>query len=250
MQLRYLGDSHDFIKFALLRHLHDTLKVRLGVNWYLTCPNDVDRPNNQDGGQRYHMTGDEWRRWNENLFVEIDRFQEPKSRTFENFHQSRILPPNTLYHEDQLKTTDDRSLWHKEAMDALSHSELIFLDTDNGFEVSSWTKRTKPKYATYAEARNYYALGKIVVAIQFARQCDPVKRGKQIRDKLIPCSNCSTKLPILRGHVAPNILFFTISPLNRVQAVKEALESFAAQSPIFGKDAKTKKVVNRVELIL
>jgi hypothetical protein len=33
MQLRYLGDSHDYIKFALLRHLHRSLNIRIGVNW-------------------------------------------------------------------------------------------------------------------------------------------------------------------------------------------------------------------------
>ena len=209
MQLRYLGDSHDFIKFALLCHLHDTLKVRLGVNWYLTCPKDVDRPNNQDEGQRHHMNGDEWRAWKKKLFYEIKNFQEPEFRSFENFRQSKFLPPDTLYNESQLKTTGDRSLWHKEAVKVLSDADLIFLDPDNGFEVPSWTKRTRPKYATYTEARDYYALGKIVVGIQFARQCDPVKRGKQIRDKLFPCSFCSTNLPILRGHVQPNILFLS-----------------------------------------
>src|ERR1700733_9353241 len=176
MQLRYLGDSHDFIKFALLRHLHDTLNVRLGVNWYLTCPKDVDRPNNQDGEQRHHMNGDKWRKWNESLFVEIERFQELNSRTFQKFRQSRILPENTLYHENQLKTTDDRSVWQKEAMASLSRAELIFLDPDNGFEVPSWTGRTKPKYSTYSEASEYFEKGKIVVGIQFARQCDPEAR--------------------------------------------------------------------------
>jgi len=249
MQLRYLGDSHDFIKFALLRHLHDALNVRLGINWYLTCPKDVDKPDNQDGGQRHHMNGDEWRRWMGNLFDEITNFQEPGSRSFENFRKSTILPSDTLYCQAPLKTTDDRSKWHKEAMAALSHADLIFLDPDNGFEVPSWTKRTRSKYATYVEARDYYALRKIVVGIQFARQCDPVVRGKQIRDNLIPCSSCTTNLPVLRGHVAPNILFLTISPVSRFKAVKEALESFAARSPIFGTDAKTKKVVKRVEVI-
>ncbi|HEV2488092.1 MAG TPA: hypothetical protein VGT08_21400 [Terracidiphilus sp.] len=47
MQERYLGDVHDYIKFALLRHLEKALDVRIGVNWYLTDPE-----NNEDGGQR------------------------------------------------------------------------------------------------------------------------------------------------------------------------------------------------------
>ena len=32
MQERCLGDVHDYIKFALLRHLREALNVRIGVN--------------------------------------------------------------------------------------------------------------------------------------------------------------------------------------------------------------------------
>ena len=248
MQLRYLGDSHDFVKFALLRHLHDALNIRLGVNWYLTCPNDVDKPNNQDGGQRHHMNGGEWRGWNESLFDEIKRFQEPDFRTIENFRKSTILPPDTLYHEGQLKTTNDRSLWHKKARTTLSGADLIFLDPDNGFEVPSWIERTKPKYMTYVEFCDYLECGKIVVGIQFARQCDPVVRGSEIRNEIVRRTSCSSKLPVLRGRITPNILFLTMCPSERLEEVRDALESFAKASPPF-KDKKTKKEARRVELI-
>jgi hypothetical protein len=248
MQLRYLGDSHDFIKFALLRHLHDTLNVTLGVNWYLTCPKDVDRPNNQDGEQRHHMNGDEWREWKEKLFDEFTNFQELGSRSFGHFRKSSILPPDTLYYEEQLKTTGDRSLWHKEAITALPGADLIFLDPDNGFQVPSWTKRTRPKYATYAEACAYLGCGKIVVGIQFARQCNPVVRGSEIGNELVRRASCSSKLPILRGRITPNILFLTLCPSKRIEEVRVALESFAQGSPLF-KDKKTKKDARRVEVI-
>ena len=34
MRERYLGDSHDFLKYALLRHQSGELGLRLGVNGY------------------------------------------------------------------------------------------------------------------------------------------------------------------------------------------------------------------------
>jgi len=42
MQEGYLGDSHDFLKYALLRRLHARTGMRLGVNWYRTEPEAVD----------------------------------------------------------------------------------------------------------------------------------------------------------------------------------------------------------------
>ena len=59
MQERYLGDSHDFLKYALLRHLSGELGLRLGVDWYLTRPESVDCPGNNDGEKRQHLKGGE-----------------------------------------------------------------------------------------------------------------------------------------------------------------------------------------------
>ncbi len=99
------------------------------------------------------------------------------------------------------------------------------------------------KYALYKEAFGYYDSGKIVIAIQFAAKVKPLDRVMEVRKKLIQSKGCSACLPVVRGRVTPNILFFTISPLSRVEAVERALKSFAAKSPIFKKSEK------RVELI-
>src|SRR4051794_2727494 len=44
-----LGDSHDFLKYAFLRHLHKAGGWRIGLNWYLTHHGEVDRPDSNDG---------------------------------------------------------------------------------------------------------------------------------------------------------------------------------------------------------
>ena len=72
MQEKYVGDTPDFVKYALLRALcvdnDDYPPLRLGVNWYLTLGDEVDRADNMDGEMRHHaaksdvfiqgMTGD------------------------------------------------------------------------------------------------------------------------------------------------------------------------------------------------
>lgn len=56
------------------------------------------------------------------------------------------------------------------------------------------------------------AAPKAVVAIQFARQCDPIQRAVDIRSKLVSLVGSPADYPVIRGRVAPNLLFFSIVP--------------------------------------
>jgi hypothetical protein len=109
----------------------------------------------------------------------------------------------------------------------LAEAGLVFLDPDNGFEVKSMSARTQPKYALYDEITRYLGNGQTVVAIQFARQCDPLARACEIRERLKLSHGAMADLPVVRGRVAPNLLFFTISPSGS-GPVADALRGFVA----------------------
>jgi hypothetical protein len=227
MQERYLGDSHDYIKFALLRYLQRTLDRRIGVNWYLT-----DLENNGDGEQRAFLDNAEWKPLDKALFCKLEPFRKREYRTLENFKRDKILPKDTLFYQEKVCIQQNRSRWHEQALTALSQAGLIFLDQDNGFQVRSMTRRTQKKYALYKEASDYYERGQIVVAIQFANKVNPIKRAREVRGKLIQCASCSITLPVVRGRVTPNILFLVISPSDRAEDVRKALVAFEAKSPV------------------
>lgn len=123
MQERYLGDSHDYIKFALLRSLQKALDLRIGVNWYLTDPE-----NNRDGEQRDFLDKPEWGRLDKPLLEKLRPFRRREYRTLKNFEQEGILPANTLFYEQKVPVREDRSRWHKQALSALLNAGLIFLD--------------------------------------------------------------------------------------------------------------------------
>lgn len=228
MQERYLGDSHDFLKYALLRHLHFATGLSLGVNWYLTRPEIVDRPGNNDGEKRHHLKGGVWRETDPDLFERIARFEDPAARTLGNIATWQILPGGTAYFADDVGHRL-RGEWHGAALEALQASDLVFIDPDNGFEVKSTSVRTRPKYALYDEAKDYLEAGKAVVAIQFARQCDPVQRAIDIRETLISICGDAARLPVVRGRVAPNLLFFTIAPARWASGFTRALDEFVAK---------------------
>lgn len=225
MQERYLGDSHDFLKYALLRHLSKSLDLRIGVNWYLTTPDQVDRPGNNDGEKRHHLKGGVWRDADAELFGKVGKFDTVADRKLSNVASWEILPPDTCYFAAHVPA-DDRGSWHQNAIAELQPADLIFLDPDNGFEVTSMTARTRPKYSLFSEAADYVAAGKSVVAIQFARQCDPVQRAIDIRSKLVSLVGSSADVPVIRGRVAPNLLFFSIVPGANRERWRRALLDF------------------------
>lgn len=228
MQERYLGDSHDFLKYALLRHLNASLGVRLGINWYLTKPEAVDRPGNNDGEKRHHLKGGIWHATDPGLLQGLRGFEDQAARSLTNVAAWGLLPPYTVYFDDEVSPVD-RSGWHRRSLDALASTDLVFLDPDNGFEVQSMTRRTTPKYALFSEAQEHFAAGKAVVAIQFARQCDPLARAQTIRAELEERCGPIARVPVVRGRVAPNILFFTLAPPSVSNAISEALMAFASK---------------------
>jgi hypothetical protein len=231
MQERYLGDSHDFVKYALLRHLAKVLNLTIGVNWYLTRPQDVDKASSKDGEKRFHLNGKKWQSWNPKLFELIEGFDAPSNRTIKRLGESDILPKPTVYFSRLLSPATDRAKWHQDAITTLTKAKLIFLDPDNGFEVPSMKPRTAPKYALYAEAADYFNKNKIVVGIQFARQRSPIKLANEVVGKLRRHALNSASLPVIRGRVSPNILFFILSRPTHAKKIRQALSSFANCSP-------------------
>lgn len=229
MQERYLGDSHDFLKYGLLRHFHRELDLQLGVNWYLAKPENVDRPGNNDGEKRHHLKGGVWKALDPDLFDRISGFEDPAERRLDRIAAWGVLPPLTAYYSENI-CSSDRHSWHANGLNALEGCDLVFLDPDNGFEVPSMTSRTAPKYALYKEAADYVRRGKVVVGIQFARQCDPIARAREVRQRFLDACGGGSVLPVVRGRVAPNILFVTAAPGPLVAAIDASIRNFCNRS--------------------
>ena len=232
MQERYLGDSHDFVKYALLRHLRSSLDLRLGVNWYLTHPDEVDKGDKKakdHGEKRHHLKGGVWQSWDKELFESIKIFEEKKNRLLKNIPSHEILPADTSYFEE-IVPASDRALWHERGMKALSSAGIVFLDPDNGFEVKSASNKKLPKYSLYDEAIDYHRQGQIAVSIQFARQCCPERKAYDIRKNLYERADYNAQLPVVRGRVAPNILFLFLAPPDNVSRLSQTLVDFAVKT--------------------
>lgn len=232
MQERYLGDSHDFVKYALLRYLRRELGLCLGVNWYLTDPAKVDPPKNEEhGNKRHHLKNGAWASLDQDLWNRIKKFNDPAERNLKNMNKDEILSKDTLYFAEEVSRVD-RSGWHNRGLEALSQAGIVFLDPDNGFEVKSATGKRLSKYSRYDEAVAYYQKGKIVVAIQFARQCCPIKKARDVRAALYGRAEYQASLPVLRVRLAPNILFVFLAPPEQTNGLKRVLEEFVKKNNV------------------
>lgn len=244
MQERYLGDSHDFVKYALLRAVASEVRLPLGVNWYLTRPEEVDRPDSNDGEMRHHFGNPDWKKLDKELLELLTPFQDPKERKLNKLQRSGALHSETIYFGEQVPGQDGirvqktdrvqkRKEWHGRAFEALKNCDLIFLDPDNGFEVRSMRPKTEPKYTLRTEALQYLAAGKAVITIQFTGRCNPAIRGKQVMGLLkeAALSTGGEILPTVLGRVAPNILFITLAPKKLASPISAAIENFADRMP-------------------
>lgn len=225
MQERFLGDAHDFVKFALLRHMQRQLHFRVGLNWYLNAPES-----NGHGEQRHHLHAPLWGTWDASLLDELHCYQDPNLRRIDTVPDSGILPDGSPVFAEPVPA-QGREAWHRRATQALKDANLVFLDPDNGLLPPSGVAARARKYAFYEEVADYLRSGKIVCCIQFARQCDPITRAREIQQRLAAACVNGRVLPILRARVTPNILIATVCPPEWSERVTEALASFAENSP-------------------
>ncbi|WP_143594959.1 MULTISPECIES: hypothetical protein [unclassified Thioclava] len=232
MQERYLGDSHDFVKYAILRSLHAEFGGPLGLNWYLTDPHSVDEIGNADGEKRHHFNQPIWRRCDADLLEKLERFRLPEARSLNEAESAQIVPEDTIFHNDFVPAEPGaRRRWHQEALLKLEPCQVVFVDPDNGFEVKSMRRKTSPKYALHEEIDDYRARAKITVSIQFARQCNPIQRASDLRDRRSERFVEDGKLPVLRARLAPNLLFLLGAPAEYQPRLIGALDKLVKRLP-------------------
>lgn len=146
MRHNFVNDIGDYAKYALLRALcsDDVMKIRLGVIWYLTVHPEI----NGDGRRRAHISGEGWDGLDFELLGKM-RAIEATLRSRRDLHlslieKSDILPSGTTFFSEplpdmtgpSLSRLRERASWFARAQETVSGCELIFLDPDNGLEVS------------------------------------------------------------------------------------------------------------------
>lgn len=212
MQNRYSGDVGDFSKFGLLRQIASTGLV-VGLNWYL-----VDDETHNDDGKHIGYLSD--RRFDgcDDSLRDALRLVVDNSRSVSMLEKQKLVN-EAVYFSDQLlpPATNgfSRYVWHKNAMERLNATDIVFLDPDNGIIVKSVSAKSGKsiKYVMREEIYDYYAAGhSLIIYNHRCRQAEPkyLRRFDWVCDE--PClkSVHRSGLKFLRGTIRDYI--FIIQP--------------------------------------
>lgn len=167
MKNQYVGDIGDYGIYALFQFLVNK-GIKLGVNWYLT-ENDYTN----DGKYTGYLNNEKYRKYDESLYDFLKTIASSSKKTVQLIEQSHMLGKDiTFYHkiltyegkEDWKERVAYRNDWHKEALQTLKASEIIFMDSDNGMiGAKSITSKDGVKYIAPKEVYDYYKRGQGVI---------------------------------------------------------------------------------------
>ncbi len=167
MKDQYFGDIGDYGKYGLLRFLSGQ-DISIAVNWYLT---EDDGTN--DGKHISYLTKDEFWKYDPELYRHLKEYVIVREeRRVALLESSGLLPDAKFYSriiEDpggliKSEREEVRARWHKEALEACTGRDLVFLDPDNGFRISlPKTVKDHVKYCYANEVRDHYETGADVV---------------------------------------------------------------------------------------
>jgi hypothetical protein len=201
MKHQYFGDINDYLKYGILRCFAEQ-GFRVGVCWMMT-PDD-GRP---DGQKMYYLSQpDKWKSHDPPLFDALfEALARPDGKHLRHLESMNVIPHGQFFGEVVPDGRIDRAVWFKQARAALSGSDFLFFDPDNGIEVRSKPlgRKHSSKYVYWEELGEAWNGGASVLVFQhFAR----VKRDGYVSSLL-----CETAKRIPGSVVIPlrtqNVLF-------------------------------------------
>jgi hypothetical protein len=158
MKNQYFGDVNDYQKYGLLRILAKSRDVRISFGWMLT-PDD----HRNDGSHiKYLQEPDKWHRYDPELYDTLRKAVIDNNIRNINVVETQGLVPGAVYFPKLLgDTLPDRKQYFSELLDISTHSQVIFLDPDNGLEVKSVKKGQKrsSKYLHWDEVALLFNAG-------------------------------------------------------------------------------------------
>jgi len=201
MKHQYFGDVNDYVKYGLLRCFANA-GLRIGVCWMLT-PEDK-RP---DGRKiKYLYRPSEWEGHDPYLFGHLSNaLAAPNGRHLRHIEGPKHIPRARFYGAPVPDARAERAVWFKEMLVALTGSDLLFFDPDNGIEVPSKPigQKNSSKYIYWKELTESWKHAKSLFVFQH------FPRAK--RDEYIPArmEEIQSRLPgsLVIPLRSPNVLF-------------------------------------------
>jgi hypothetical protein len=183
MKNQYFGDINDYFKYGLLRGLSGEDRTRIAVCWMRT-PDDGRR----DGGRiQYLERPDRWRRFDPELYDRLRRLVcVRRVRDVWALEDTDLLETAQFYGEVLPDDARARGQYFQGLLKAVSGSDLVFLDPDNGIEVPStpYGRKGSSKYLYWREIETAFGRGHSLLIYQHVPRRPVAKFTRTISDEL------------------------------------------------------------------
>ena len=216
MKEQYVGDVNDFRKYALLRVLAQTGRLRVGVQWMLTPPDG--RP---DGSKvDYLQQPDRWRSYDPVLFDLLHRLVHlDGTRAIQHIEAAGIIP-DAIYIKDILPdAAQARADAFRLAADRFRDTDLVFFDPDNGLDVPSIPRGRKgsSKYVYRDEVAATFAAGHSVLLYQHFPYKERRAFTAGLGQELAELTGCASAW----AFVTPHVLFLLLPRPEHIACLRD-----------------------------
>jgi hypothetical protein len=138
MKEQYVGDVNDYLKYALLRHLAQQGRIRIGVCWMLTPPDAGNLRN-------YLKQPDKWRDCDPELFERLRAIIKQEEPNRLGIIECSGIVQNARFFDRQL-TGKTREAYFEAALSHFAEDDLVFFDPDTGIAPSVRKKLSRYIY--------------------------------------------------------------------------------------------------------
>ncbi|MFK5894123.1 MAG: hypothetical protein QM504_12950 [Pseudomonadota bacterium] len=202
MKNQYFGDINDYKKFGLLRSISSAYNINTLIAWMLT-PND----GSTDGKfTEYLNEPTKWNNYDPILYQElVSLLNDNDTRRVSLIENSNVLSNTQYYSNYVTDSANDRDAWLASLLEQSNKSDLVFLDPDNGLEISSigYGRSKSSKYLFWKEVSALWAAGKSVLIYQhFIRE----KREVFIR-RMLDALSQKTEGSLVEAFSTSNVVF-------------------------------------------
>jgi hypothetical protein len=227
----YVGDVGDFVKFGLMRWLHQRFPqgARGGVAWFATC----DAGGSAGDGRHLNYLDDPRFAFADPELLVLMRGVVAGGRRIERLEQAGLLPASTVWFSETLDAPSERRREHRRtwlecASANLAQVDWVFADPDNGVasEKVSFTEARARKYAFLSELQALTPGERTLIVYQ--HQDRSANRGAQVARLAERLRAAFPQHGAVRVVVAPLVssrFFGIVAAKRHVDVVERALEA-------------------------
>ncbi len=226
----YVGDVGDFMKFGLLRWLHDRFPdgARGGVAWFATS----EAGGSTGDGRHLSYLDDPRFAFADAELLELMRGVVEGGRRISRLEHAGLLPSSTVWFSETLdapseRRREHRRTWLARASAQLAQLDWVFADPDNGVasEKVSFTEARARKYAFMSELQVLAPSSRTLIVYQ--HQDRSASRDDQATRLAVRLREGFPQHGAVRVVVAPRVsgrFFGIVAAQAHVEVVDRALE--------------------------